>query len=832
MSLNKLNTAEFIKLEENMVSQNLKVANPTFLKTGVLGLLINTIGIVKSDNAFFLNSLVKESSPATAETYESLFFHATIKDLSIDFSLPAEFLISFIIPEVDLNQGEIIKYTINRDTVLVDENKWGYTIEDPIEIYLSNGTIRGKRYGQTIEELDVYRTVHPMDKSQYIYLVNTTVRQYDRIFQLETVPELSDDPHTFSINIPSTDNIYQINVWRQQTNYVNNIAQDPKPLNISDIRSNKSEDFGLIYELQPLDIKYAKNLSNQTDDHIFLKFNETSITFTTGDGIFGRKPKTNEKILVEIKLTQGKNGNIPSTSFTINNILVQQINPNGSMSSKNTVLKAVSIDGGTGGFNIESKEDIRRKILNTNGNYIGSISDIKNAFYLDNGIPYIDKKYFNSRHNIFIYNIIRDNTNRIIQTTTRNIKLSELENNPFLPEYTYDGVELISPFYYVNFKNRFNAYLVIPEVKLDLIHETGIDLNTKLEINPTLYLTYDWFERKTYLELRGANANYTYVVSCNINSHINLSAGNSFRVEINKTFLNDYCLFDGFTKTAVNADNNLTVNVPGYMTNIKLSVYDGPVKKVSMIQANSVKYTQVKLKQEHYYWVDVDIFDPDKEVHYILNVPFIEKTYVTQNLKNAASKLDYFFSILDKKENINPNLNLTQAFYNTIKIEEIYRNYIFETTDVYVQPKISLNMEILLNAVNLQRSKWLTTIDLETDLKFIVNTYTDSIEGYNIVFNESQLEQMIMNFFNGEYQVIENIKIWNPSGPIRVRYSSVIYSMFEENYGSSQSEYNEEELRDFVLTGEIPQVTQRQIVDFVPPFFSFSRNIGIEFKSN
>lgn len=832
MSLNKLNTAEFIKLEENLVSQNLKVANPTFLKTGVLGLLINTIGIVKSDNAFFLNSLVKESSPATAETYESLFFHATIKDLNIEFSTPAEFLISFIIPEVDLNQGEIIKYTINRDTVLLDENKWGYTIEDPIEIYISNGTIRGRRYGSTISELDIYRTTHPIDKSQYIYLVNTSVKQYDRIFQLETVPELSDDPYTFSINIPSVDNIYQINVWRQQTSYVNNIAQDPKPLNISDIRSNKSEDFGMIYELQPLDIKYAKNLSNQTDDHIFLKFNETSITFTTGDGIFGRKPKINEKILVEIKLTQGKNGNIPSTSFTINNILVQQINPNGSMSSKNTVLKAVSLDGGTGGYNIESKEDIRRKILNTNGNYIGSISDIKNAFYLDNGIPYIDKKYFNSKHNIFIYNIIRDNTNRIIQTTTRNIKLSDLENNPFLPEMTYDGVELISPFYYVNFKNRFNAYLIIPEVKLDLIHETGIDLNTKLEINPTLYLTYDWFERKTYLELRGANANYTYIVSCNINSSINLSAGNSFRVEINKTFLNEYCLFDGFTKTSVQAGTNATINVPGYMSNIKLSVYDGPIKKVSMIQANTIKYTQVKLKQEHYYWVDVDVFDPDKEVHYILNVPFIEKTYVTQNIKNAAAKLDYFFSILDKKDNINPNLNLTQAFYNTIKIEEIYRNYIFETTDVYVQPKISLNMELLLNSVNLQRSKWLTTIDLETDLKFIVNTYTDSIEGYNIVFNESQLEQMIMNYFNGEYKVIENIKIWNPSGPIRVRDSSVIYSMFEENYGSSQSEYTEEQLREFVLTGEIPQVTQKQIVDFVPPFFSFSRNIGIEFKSN
>ena len=103
MSISKLNTSEFIKLEENLVSSELKVANPTFLKTGVLGLIINSLGVLKSDNAFFLNSLVKESSPATAETYESLFFHSTVKDLNIEFSSPSEFLISFIISCVIFN---------------------------------------------------------------------------------------------------------------------------------------------------------------------------------------------------------------------------------------------------------------------------------------------------------------------------------------------------------------------------------------------------------------------------------------------------------------------------------------------------------------------------------------------------------------------------------------------------------------------------------------------------------------------------------------------------------------------------------------------------------
>ena len=88
-----------------------------------------------------------------------------------------------------------------------------------------------------------------------------------------------------------------------------------------------------------------------------------------------------------------------------------------------------------------------------------------------------------------------------------------------------------------------------------------------------------------------------------------------------------------------------------------------------------------------------------------------------------------------------------------------------------------------------------------------------------------------MNYFNADYNVIENIKIWNPSGPIRVRDSSVIYSLMEDNFGSAHMNYTEQQMRDLVLTGTIPNVTQKQIVDFVPPFFSFSRNIGIEFKS-
>ena len=836
-NLTNITTSEFLRLEENLVSTELKVANPTFLKTGALGAIINSLAIIKSDNANFLNSLVKEASPATAESYKALFFHSTVKQVDVKFSTPATFDVSFVIPEIELTSGQVIKYSIGREVQLTDENGYGYSLEDPIEIFMTYGSVRGRRYNSdSIEELDVYRIPHPYDNTQYIYLVNTKVKQYDRKFKLVTVPDLGEDGYTINFEIPSIEKIYQINAWRQLAPTNGVYAYTPKNINLNSLRSIKTQDFATVYELIPLDIKYTKSLSNQTDNHIFATFNNTSISFVTGDGIYGRKPKENEKILIELKTTEGVYGNLPSTQFTINDILVEEINSNGSVNQKMTTLKAVSTTGGQGGSNLENKEDLRRKLLNTKGSYIGCISDIKNEFYLDNGVPYIDKKYFNSKHNIFIYNIIRDKAKKIIPTTTRNFKLTELENNPFLPEIEYDGINLISPFYYVNFKNKIKAYLILPEVKIDLIPEAGTAESVKLQNNPNLYLTYDWFERKTYLELRSINVNYEYEMSCNINQSLRFSAGNNFRLEINKTFLNEWCLLDGFQKDAYNPDNNEVIKVPGYLNNITLTVYNNLASSgvasyiIRYIQANSIKYQQTVLKQEHYYWIDVDLFDSTKKVTYVLNLPFIEKKFVTNDVIYAAQKINNFFIVNDSYERINPNLSLTQAFYNTIKIEDLYRNYIFETTDVFVEPTISINLELIISSINLQRSKWLTTSQMETDLKWLIQDYVDYIEGYKLEFNESKLEQKILNYFNFDFNIIENIKIWNPSGPIRVRDSSVIYSLFEDNFGSADIDLTPDELKDKVRNGLIPQVTQKQIIDFVPPYFSFSSNINITFK--
>ena len=50
----------------------------------------------------------------------------------------------------------------------------------------------------SIEELDVYKVPHPNNPTEYIYMVNTEIKQYERVFKLITVPEYLEESHKFS----------------------------------------------------------------------------------------------------------------------------------------------------------------------------------------------------------------------------------------------------------------------------------------------------------------------------------------------------------------------------------------------------------------------------------------------------------------------------------------------------------------------------------------------------------------------------------------------------------------------------------------------------------
>jgi hypothetical protein len=101
----------------------------------------------------------------------------------------------------------------------------------------------------------------------------------------------------------------------------------------------------------------------------------------------------------------------------------------------------------------------------------------------------------------------------------------------------------------------------------------------------------------------------------------------------------------------------------------------------------------------------------------------------------------------------------------------------------------------------MQRSRWATTNDIEIDIQWLIQDYTKSIEGFTMEFNESKLEQKILNYFNASYGVIRNVRIWNPSGPIRVRQAVEIQNMFDEYFGSKHIHLSPDKLREIVLEG-------------------------------
>ena len=48
----------------------------------------------------------------------------------------------------------------------------------------------------------------------------------------------------------------------------------------------------------------------------------------------------------------------------------------------------------------------------------------------------------------------------------------------------------------------------------------------------------------------------------------------------------------------------------------------------------------------------------------------------------------------------------------------------------------------------MQRSRWATTNDIEIDIQWLIQDYTRSIEGFTMEFNESKLEQKLVEYTN------------------------------------------------------------------------------------
>jgi len=659
----------------NKIKVDLNVTSPTLLKTGAMSNLINLITHAKLDNKVYLNQLVKQINPATADTFSSLSFHATLNGHQIEFSKPSTYNIQFILNEVDFTSAfkdELFKYTIVPNTVITSSNGFDFQVTELIEIILNANGASGKVYGENgIRELEVIRTSNPLDSNGSVFLINyDNLKQIKRTFYLfdlfDSTNSISEKvTNSFSIDLDIT-NINEIHCWkRDRTEFEKN---GNFYLNSKDgvSKNDDTDDIEDLYNLTKLDIKYNNFGSNSSSNDIFLDItSDNQLLFTAGNGINGKESYNNEYILVEIKTTVGSAANSPyvkTDDFTFKNTKREIISTYDSSLKTTTTsdIKAIALQGGEGGSDMETIEQLQNNIMNkiSSRNNLVTYNDYMNHYTKNNIKPFIDVKYFNSSNNYFVYNVFKYQ-NTIMKTVTKTLTENELkEASVFYPTISYNGISLFSPFYYKKNRNDYNAYSVLTNITIDLDSNLPRYDALRLDNNVTLSLKYSFTNKKSYLVINNPNPFYNYVFKCNL-FEIYLNATNLFSTEINSRFLDEYCIL-------LNPIKDITLNIFDENNNLILNYFS----KDNFNNTN--QYSQLKLRQKNFIFQNVyDQNDTNQDnSNYIINLPFMDSTYKEYIYSNAGNQLiENFFTVTEDDDLIAPNINVTQSFYNTIDID-------------------------------------------------------------------------------------------------------------------------------------------------------------------
>lgn len=763
---------------EDIFRTNLKVSNPALLKTGALGTLVNIFANIKYDNAIYYNKLLREMNPATATEFSSILFHASILNYNITFGTPSYLQISFLIPEYRLRESEVVTYNIGRDTNFTDGEGLGYTLEEDVKIFVNNTVLTAKRYNDTeINDLEVSKVRNPLNENLNMYMVEYNgLRQYERNFQKFNIPDYEiGENFSFSINIPSLDDIYEIQAWIRKEAHLKDI------INLDELYLLSTTNIKSYQDLDQMQIKYNKFNASQFDDNLYLKIAENQLIFTIGDGINGRKLNAGDQIIIETKLTKGSNGNVHSAEFNLEDIIITSEDEGGYTTSSKTNLKVVSLTGGELGMDIEDIEDIKAEMIKQNSTRgsISSINDFEIMYELDAGKPFVDPKFFNSQNHLFIYNVIRDANQRIVPTNTFNIPETEFMQELFMPTKTHEGIDLISPFYYKKRYNHYTAYMVRPEIKVEMKTLPNVDKILKLKNSIGIYITYDYFERKTRIKLKNYNTLYTYKLRTN-QFDMELSIYNEFKQVVNQRFLDEYCILEED------------------LSNIEIDIYQDAT--LIMTYYGDGSYNQLIEKQSHFYYTEIDSLHTKDEIRHILHLPFLELDYLKlSDVSKFFTKLDKFFRVETDKNMISFNVGVTQSFYNTINIDPLYKEYIIDqnTNGEVLTTRNIIIIDLIIDKHQYSLSDYESIEEFEYDMKGDIYKTLRVAEGFETEFYETLLERELVN----KYKMIKNVDVISPK-VFTTNSSKKIYDAMNNDLGGS-------DLKLF------------DVVNFVPPYFFF-----------
>jgi hypothetical protein len=820
---------------ENIVRTKLKVVNPTLIKSGALGILTNYLAGIKYDAFQLYTKAFQEMNVGLAQDFNSMLYHSSIFNAELGFAKPSTLTSSLVLPEIRLAEVEEVIYTIPRFTTFVDNNDLNFTFISEIKLTINNKGMKGVAWnpetGNT--NLSITKAPNPNIPGSNVYLIyNNDAQQYTRTFQDFIVTQHNvGETFQFSIGISNVNKLKETHVWINSGVHLTGVElQSLSGLDQVDIEGSFASKGANITKMN---IKYYKFDSSLSDQDIFLEILDSSLNFETGDGLHGALQQPGHQIIVEIQETEGIQGNISNSEYIVSNANVQEKYSNGYIKTPSpTTINGLSTIGSHGGTNAQSVDEIRGAIfdkLNTRGSIITE-NDYERYFKYQGNVPFVDAKFIDAKAFVFLFNTIHDNDN-VVASTSINLKEEILITDPFYPLYSYNGINLISPFYYkYHDENTISAYIVDPKLVFSLTETSNI-LDQNADYRVDIGLTYEFQRTQTsmtgtsYIQVIGnTTTGYMYEFECSwLNGAvIQLHSGNDFKQQVDAIYTDDFCIVHDRTY-------DIKVRVYNEITNSSNQYNSTPIAEY----IDSGTYHQLIKKQEFYKYfrpakdniVDLtnanngyldnyleNLFTQADAVFanaistntemYILRLPFIDENwFLGKSPSEIFGVLDSYFIMDQNAKLINYNTQLIQSFHNTIDIPEKYYPWVFEKTTMPVinTPKISIDLEIFINKDQFITSAYKTTTDLEIAIKIECIKYMKGKEGFQIEFFETELEKLLYNKFS---PLVINSKVLSPT-LFQVNSSGTIYNNIQENLSFDD------------------------LLDFIPPYFYYDYDVNL-----
>ncbi len=818
------NYATTLREWENIIRVNLKVTNPALLKSGALGVLSNYLASIKFDALQYYSKAFQEMNPGLAQDFNSMLYHASIYGASVEYATSSTLSASLIIPEITLRHINTLTYEILKNKEFTDTNNIPFMTTALIKIEQGPLNVTATSWDEIngTRKLSITKSPNPNVPGKYVYLIHTNAfeqtqrKLYSNILNTEPVVGQSFE---FEIGIEHLNAIKSVRAWSNTGEIIN--VDDITSVDMDTIADKNSN-------IQELEIKFYKFESSFRDRDLFLEMFPNSLSFETGNGIYGALPEEGSQIITEVQITHGDSGNVPNSEFLLSGIEVTERWSNNSTKIYSTSLNGISAVGSTGGESIESINSIRNDIftkISTRESIITE-NDYENMFEYQDIKPFVDAKFIDAQAFVFLFNVVRNN-DIIVPSTAINMPESSLwqqDSNgyggPFYPKYTYGGYELVSPFYYKAYdSNKIDAYMVDPMMDISLRGDLRTpDESTLKDYKIDLAITYDFTSNSSFIEiLTGAQDDLDYYfVSDQFRVTItssNMDNSKTFTYKISQLFTDDYCILnEPLTGIIVHVKNKQGEVLASYVSD---DSYDQLIKKQSFYKYfQEVEQTNVSIDSGARAYLDnmrsdsmstgTDIIcattaenTPETQVEkYILRLPFLSNEYFHSKTPQEMFELfNQYFIMNLTEEFINYNTLATQTFHNTIDIPPKYYASLFErnTMPVLETPKIPIEIEVHGDRNAFITSLYETETDFDTALRIEIIKFLKKKEGFLIEFFETDLEKHLYDTFS---PLIKNVTSVSPT-LFQVNSSQEIYKNIQE------------------------ELSFEDVLDFIPPYFYY-----------